>query len=401
MPDLLLAVKIDIYLRVINIFAELYGILAFHYDWKSTREGRFYYLLWALIMAAFLDFLLIGSDLRSLFPKVSLPEIYFPVTAEVVRSLFLLFMAYGLTLPYAESQASASTRYGYVLIVVLATLPVMQYLYLFGTKEDTGFEHHWIFFFYSILQIALAVAPTVILFRKKMNILASSCLLFALGFIFRILKSTNSWGDFVPFSFARDLLPTIALVLLIFATFRSRVGEVLSDFRQSIMDRATSLYNRRYFHHRLNEEIARAKRYKRNLSLIILNIDSFKWYIDRFGQTTCNTIIAETARLLLKNLRDVDTVVRYDEEEFALLLPETNKAGARTLGERIRAAIREQTFTHKSANFSITVSGGLASFPEDSSGSIDLQQKAYRGMYFARREGGNKVWEWRKEPAIE
>jgi diguanylate cyclase (GGDEF)-like protein len=233
-----------------------------------------------------------------------------------------------------------------------------------------------------------------VLFLRGKNVLGGACLLLSLRYTIKILGSVFPEGGGPPFVQIQNLLSTLGVVTLLLAIGRGRAQEIIADFRQSILDRRTGLYEKNFFRHRLREETARAKRYKHPLALIILGIDSFQGYNNKYGRRASVQIVASTSQILLKNLRDVDMVVMYGEGEFAILLPETGKAGARVVAERITGAIREQFFASGKETFRITLSGGLASMPEDAAGSLDIEQKAYRAMHRARNGGGTRIMEW-------
>jgi two-component system, cell cycle response regulator len=113
-------------------------------------------------------------------------------------------------------------------------------------------------------------------------------------------------------------------------------------------DRLTGLYNHRTFHERLREEIARARRYQKPLSLIFSDLDYFKAINDRDGHTLGDEVLRRVAELLrgegTDRARESDIIARYGGEEFVLLLPETPKGGARTKAERLCASMRSASF---------------------------------------------------------
>jgi diguanylate cyclase (GGDEF)-like protein len=130
----------------------------------------------------------------------------------------------------------------------------------------------------------------------------------------------------------------------------------------------TGLANRRAFDHALEAEINRAGRHGYPLSLLILDIDSFKLYNDAFGHPAGDERIKAIADLLMRNMRGPDIAARYGGEEFAVILPHTNKSGALTLAERIRAAAQAQAPAPASGSQPVsgyTLSIGVATFPED------------------------------------
>ncbi|MEE9172572.1 MAG: diguanylate cyclase [candidate division NC10 bacterium] len=152
-------------------------------------------------------------------------------------------------------------------------------------------------------------------------------------------------------------------------------------------DALTGLYNHRYFYHLLDTEVKRARRYGRTLSLIMLDIDHFKQFNDRFGHLAGDEALRSLARILRKNSRRVDTVARYGGEEFAIILPETDLAQAAVQAERLRSAAEE----HQWSEGHLTVSLGAAVLTSEMSRAEDLVRDADRPLYKAKEAGRNQV----------
>lgn len=160
---------------------------------------------------------------------------------------------------------------------------------------------------------------------------------------------------------------------------------------RSIRDGLTGLYNYGYFQEQLNSEINRARRYKRQFSLLILDVDYFKVYNDTNGHPAGDNVLRELAGILLSNSRNTDLVARYGGEEFVIMLPETGKEGAAAVAEKIRRAVAEYPFKYqeKQPGGNLTVSIGVASFPEDASSAGELINKADQALYKAKKCGKN------------
>jgi len=158
----------------------------------------------------------------------------------------------------------------------------------------------------------------------------------------------------------------------------------------AITDELTMLYNYRYFQITLDKEIKR-NRYS-YLSLIMLDIDHFKQYNDKHGHTMGNRILTEIARIMKENVRDVDTVVRYGGEEFAVVLPSTDTDEAFHVAERIRRVVEGFVFnTPDGVPSSATVSMGIACFPKEAKNKSELISHADLALYKAKQSGRNKV----------
>lgn len=161
----------------------------------------------------------------------------------------------------------------------------------------------------------------------------------------------------------------------------------------SITDGLTGLYNHRYFYDRLKDEMERASRYNRPLSLILLDIDYFKHYNDTHGHMAGDMILREVAKCLISGVRDVDIVARYGGEEFAVIVPEVDCAGATILAERIREIVASKPFPQKETqpNGNLTISCGVASFAEASDKIETLIKSADDALYRAKETGRNRV----------
>ncbi len=157
-------------------------------------------------------------------------------------------------------------------------------------------------------------------------------------------------------------------------------------------DGLTGLRNHRAFWQDLTAELERAARYSLPLALIVVEIDRFKRYNDRYGHLKGDEVLRGVARALVKEHRQqIDTVARYGGDEFTLLLPHTNTAEAVVVAERIRRAIETTPFIVGTEVTSLSVSLGVAAFPEDAETANALVDVADRRMYVAKRAGGNSV----------
>jgi diguanylate cyclase (GGDEF)-like protein len=162
--------------------------------------------------------------------------------------------------------------------------------------------------------------------------------------------------------------------------------------RLSITDGLTSLWNYRFMNMRLAQEVERAIRFNRSLSLLVIDIDHFKQINDRYGHQRGDAILAELAnRVVTETRAQVDTVARYGGEEFVLLLPETPIEGGRVVAEKIRESIASKPFGSEGEAISVTVSIGLACFPQHGSTAQTLLRAADQALYEAKGRGRNVV----------
>jgi diguanylate cyclase (GGDEF)-like protein len=162
----------------------------------------------------------------------------------------------------------------------------------------------------------------------------------------------------------------------------------------TITDEKTGLFNYRYFKQTMTEEMRRAERYTRHLSLVIMDIDFFKHYNDTNGHAMGDLLLKELADLLKEAVRETDMVARFGGEEFVLLLPETALPIALKLADNIRLRIQNHVFPmeEKQPNKDLTMSMGVASFPAKNVLTPDaLIEKADQGLYRAKKSGRNRV----------
>jgi diguanylate cyclase (GGDEF)-like protein len=157
----------------------------------------------------------------------------------------------------------------------------------------------------------------------------------------------------------------------------------------SFKDEVTGLYNRRFFSIRLEEEVSRYRRFNHPVSVVLLDLDGFKAVNDDLGHGAGDETLRAMAEILLKQSRGINVICRYGGDEFAVLLVETSKSGARLYADRIRYVLSTWTFAHGRR---VTASFGIASLPEDVAPAADeLIRAADEALYAAKRAGKNRV----------
>ena len=166
----------------------------------------------------------------------------------------------------------------------------------------------------------------------------------------------------------------------------------------SIKDELTKVFNRRYFNDRVFRELHRAKRYKRELSLIMIDIDHFKNFNDTYGHHIGDEVLRWVAKNIGESIRDSDILARYGGEEFVIILTETDKQGAAFVGEKVRKNLEERsvnlTEMFKSSipiTRNITISLGVSHFPGDGNTVEELIDRADQNLYKAKAGGRNRV----------
>ena len=161
--------------------------------------------------------------------------------------------------------------------------------------------------------------------------------------------------------------------------------------RLSITDGMTGLWNRRHFDLRLESELSRAIRFSEPFAVVFTELDQMKAVNDTYGHQAGDTVLIELARRLTEATREVDVVARWGGDEFTLLLPNTGVAGAIRLAEKVRHAVASEPFRVEGGELNITISVGVAAYPEHGSSGKDLVAAADAAMYRAKAAGRNRV----------
>lgn len=163
-------------------------------------------------------------------------------------------------------------------------------------------------------------------------------------------------------------------------------------------DGMTKLYIYRHFYTLLENEIRRCSRYKRNMSLIIMDIDNFKKINDTYGHLTGDLILKRLASTLQETVRKIDVPARYGGEEFVVILPETDKKDACVIAERIRKNISQiEVKVNETEMLSPTVSIGIAQYTTDGQEAKDLINAADTALYYSKHNGKNMVSVYEKD----
>ncbi len=162
----------------------------------------------------------------------------------------------------------------------------------------------------------------------------------------------------------------------------------------SITDPLTGLYNRRYFIEQIELEFKRSKRYSRDLSLLMLDIDHFKLVNDNYGHQIGDIVLRKISSVIINLLRDSDLAFRYGGEEFMIILPETKSEDAINVAERMKQEIMNTQHNYSSINFTVTASFGIVSIKDmiDKFETIDdIIKKVDDNLYKAKNSGRNTI----------
>jgi len=159
----------------------------------------------------------------------------------------------------------------------------------------------------------------------------------------------------------------------------------------AITDALTQVYCRRYFLERFSEELKRSKKNKLHLCFLMVDLDNFKQFNDRYGHLVGDAILRQVSKTICDMVRQIDFIGRYGGEELAIVLAETDKEQASFAAERIRQAIEASIIKAYDEELRVTVSIGVSTFPDSTDHMRDLIEMADQALYLAKETGKNKV----------
>jgi diguanylate cyclase len=159
----------------------------------------------------------------------------------------------------------------------------------------------------------------------------------------------------------------------------------------NVKDGLTGIYNRRYLESKFKEEFGRHKRYSRNFSFIMFDLDHFKYVNDEYGHQCGDFILKSVCSRITSIIRNIDIFARYGGEEFCCMLPETALEGAMQVAERFRKAVEEQENKYNDLNIKVTISLGVSELREEISSPEIMFKKADDALYRAKNQGRNQV----------
>jgi two-component system cell cycle response regulator len=162
-------------------------------------------------------------------------------------------------------------------------------------------------------------------------------------------------------------------------------------YRLTTIDGLTQVYNKRYFIETLEREIGRAHRYRRELSLIMFDIDHFKKINDTYGHLAGDHVLKQLASVIKARIRREDIMSRYGGEEFAIILPEIDNYNAMQFAEKIRALVEKAIFRFEDTDIPVTISIGCASMTSELQEPHEFVRVADGHLYEAKSQGRNRV----------
>lgn len=257
---------------------------------------------------------------------------------------------------------------------------------------DNSFVKQTSKFVNTMIILLLVLVVSFIVFKSTSAIFATtSTVLLASAYYlasYYMLKFFNLWIEVVVPLFV--ILITFAISYLTKYLIKSKDFE--HQYKLATTDGLTELYNHRYFQDTLRKQIDSSKRYEQKFSLIILDIDFFKKFNDKYGHQVGDEVLRTVSKILRKNTRTTDYVCRYGGEEMSIILPQTSKKEALINAQRICDAVAQTPLKiSNNEEVKITISLGVSTFPENGETPQKLIEYADQALYSAKENGRNQV----------
>lgn len=207
-------------------------------------------------------------------------------------------------------------------------------------------------------------------------------------FTFQMMKHFNLWVDLVsPLIFA-----TIVFIAMLIVKYLIKSKDFEQQYKLATTDGLTGLYNHRYFQEQMTNALEHAKRYETEFSLIIIDIDFFKKFNDSFGHQCGDRVLRAVAQTLKKNVRATDIVCRYGGEEMSIILPNIGHQDALFTAQKLCKMVSEKEIhTNNDKTTNVTISLGVATYPQDAQTTQDLIKAADERLYYAKEHGRNQA----------
>lgn len=243
-----------------------------------------------------------------------------------------------------------------------------------------------------LISLFLSLFVGILVIRVRSTFISSvTALLTTIIYIvinYLIMKYLNIWIAIV--------MPLVSVILVFMAVYVAKYIMKSRDFDYTYAlattDGLTELYNHRYFQEQMTQNVATCKRYNTEFSLILIDIDFFKKFNDTYGHQAGDAVLRQVAQVLKKNVRSTDVVCRYGGEEMSIILTNTNKQDAIVTAQKICDAVAAKPFKlGNNIEKHVTISLGVATFPEDGEIPADLIKHSDDGLYKAKENGRNQV----------
>lgn len=257
-------------------------------------------------------------------------------------------------------------------------------------RQSGNVLNFWAAKFSKPLLIARGRSPQADVFLDSLN--AVSALVIPLTVSNRVLGSLQFFSA-RPDAYHEEDAQLLWIASLVAENLLTREYANEGLIRFAFTDYLTGLKTRGYFEQQLELEIKRAERKKSPLSLLMIDIDFFKSLNDRYGHHVGDQILRDVAAILVKDMREIDTVARYGGEEFVIILPDTNGPGAALVAQRLRKSVEQARFFAGSARVieRLSISIGVAVFDSDAQFKRDLIEFSDAALYAAKSQGRNRV----------
>lgn len=305
---------------------------------------------------------------------------YLPIALLITNLAYVLFL---LFLKNSFLKNTLLLRLFHYISLVLCPV-VFSLLIKFTGGENSVFVA---FFYFYLVVIPLAQ----ISFKTWETYLSELFIIVSYPFFLYLLSGINSPSK-VFWQVAFEVI--IAATIMIFYSIIKRENQMLAEYSEklyilSIKDSLTELYNRRFFFEVFDKEIEKAKRSGQVLSIAIGDCDDFKTINDEFGHEEGDKALQFIAQTIQESVRSMDIVARLGGEEFIILFPNTSKKEACHVLERVKETVEKKS--RITLRKPITISFGLASFPDDGKNVDEVVRRADRALYEAKRAGKNKI----------
>ena len=247
---------------------------------------------------------------------------------------------------------------------------------------------------FNVLLISVLAGLTIIIVMYSASTIFAvlSTILFALAYLFAsyyVMEIFNLWIPVV----IPVVVITVTFALTFIAKYLIKSKDFEYQYKLATIDGLTELYNHRYFQDTLRTQIELSKRYGQPFSLIIVDIDFFKKFNDTYGHQAGDAVLKQVAQTLKKNSRTTDFVCRYGGEEMSIILPNTSAEEALFNAKRINKAVEERDFYINADDTSkVTISVGVATFPDNAQTPQELIEFADKGLYYSKEHGRNQVY---------
>jgi len=352
-------------------------------DAGSTGERV---IAWVRIVATLL---LLAVPVGSLIAHPELSENWIGVTVTLIALLLAIVVFFAVRRDQRPRWLGAACTIFDVTIISAALLSyVLTEQPLVATNSRVAFECYF-----------LAMAATCLRYDARLCILAGG--LAIAEYLGLVLLAVNMYdldaltGNIHRYgAFDWGSVLSRVVVLGIAAFFSTVIVMRAKDLRRlSSLDRMTGLFNRGHFDERLGAELNRAQRLQQPLSVVMLDVDRFKEFNDRFGHSAGDVGLRTIADRFRQMTRRSDVVARYGGEEFVFLLPDTSADTAFDKLEQIRASVEglKITLPKGQGEASLTVSAGIATFPADGTNAEELIDEADARLFRAKAGGRNRV----------